>query len=95
MSPDTLVQAAPRSKWATTIEIDRERFREFFWRRRMTLASIGPCFNRCDGWASVIVAKGHAGFFALDDLATALGMNVDELIYQVGTDRERELVSIS
>ena len=79
---------------ATSIQIDRERFTAFFWRRRMTLSSVGPFIGRCEAWASVIAGKGHAGLFALDDLATALNMNVDDLIDEVGTDAERERVNV-
>lgn len=97
MSPETLAPPAVRSRIgvATSIQIDRERFSFFFWRRRMTLSSVGPFIGRCDAWASVIAHKGHAGLFALDDLATALNMNLEDLIYEIGTDGERERVSIS
>jgi len=79
---------------ATSIQIDRERFSSFFYRRRMTLSSVGPFIGRSDGWASVMAFKGRAGYYALDELATALSMNLEELIHEVGTDAERSRISI-
>lgn len=96
MSSETMTPATERRRIgvATSIQIDRERFSSFFWRRRMTLSSVGPFIGRSDGWASVMARKGHAGLFALDDLATALSMNLDDLIHEIGTDAERERVSV-
>jgi len=75
---------------ATTVRIDPGRWSAFFFRRRLPLNAVGSLFNRCSGWASVIKKKGHAGFYALDDLATALDMRVNDLIFEVGTDEERQ-----
>jgi hypothetical protein len=83
-----------RMRSASTIEIEPSRFRGFFWRRRMTLTSVGPLIGRCDGWASAIVKKRSAGYWALDELATALGIHVNELIDELSTDTERERLSV-
>jgi hypothetical protein len=96
VSPQTLMPEVVRHRMpvATSIQIDRERFYTFFYRRRMTLSSVGPFIGRCDGWASVMARKGHAGYYALDDLATALGMHVEALIHEIGTDGERERITV-
>lgn len=73
---------------ATTVAIDRERFRAYFWRQRIPLSQVGPTFGRSTCWASAMLGKGHCGWFALDELATELDLHVDELIRQIGTDDE-------
>jgi len=80
-----------RTSSARSVIVDRERWNSFFWRRRIALSDVGPIMEppRCEGWASVIGHRGRAGFYALDDLACALGLHVDEVIDQVGTDDER------
>lgn len=80
-------------KNANTVAIDAERFRSFCYRRRLALTAVGPMFGRCAGWASVMCYKGHAGFYALDELALALDMRVEELIEAVATDEELRRVS--
>jgi hypothetical protein len=75
---------------ATTVGIDPVRFRSFWWRRRMPLNSVGPMVGRCSGWASAILVKGHAGYWVLDEIASEIEMHVDQLIFEIGTDEERE-----
>lgn len=75
---------------ANTVAIDPDRFRRFFYMRRIALNAVGPLFGRCEGWASVIVSKQHAGFYALDELACALETTTVSLIDEIGTDEERE-----
>ena len=90
--------SAPAGRYtgATTVSIDPVRWSSFFFRRRMPLNSIGPCMEprRCEGWGSVIKKKARAGFYALDDLATALSLRVEDLIFEVGTDEERARLSV-
>lgn len=88
-------QPSGRMRSARTVSISRERWNQFFWRRRIALVDVGSLMEpaRCSGWASVIGAKGRAGLYALDDLACALGMHVDELIQDVGTDEELQRLS--
>lgn len=85
-----------RMSSAQSVGIDRERWNSFFWRRRMALSEVGPLMEpaRCSGWASVIGYKGCAGLYALDDLACALEVTLDDLIYQVGTDDERVRLAV-
>jgi hypothetical protein len=79
-----------RMRSATTVHIDPDRFRNFCWKRRMPLSSIGPLIGRSDSWCSVVISKKHVWFYALDDLASELGIHVDELIEHIGDDFERE-----
>lgn len=74
----------------TTVTLDEERFRAFFFKNRLPLAHVGPLFGRCKGWASVTAAKGTAGYWALDELAAALEMHVDELLRQICPPEEYE-----
>ena len=81
---------AGRHPHARTIQIDPDRWKSFFWRRRMTLSEVGPLMEppRCRDWASVMATRGRAGLYALDDLACALSLHVDALILEVGSDDE-------
>ena len=93
MGPQALVRReVKRMPRATTIEIEPDRFRVFFWHRRMTLRSIGPLINGCDEWASAMLNRGHCGYYALDDLAVELGLRVQDLIDEFGTDAERDRI---
>lgn len=76
---------------ANSVFIDRDRWRRFFLLRRIPMSQVGPMMepSRCSGWGHVITHKGRAGFNAMDELAVALDMHVDDLIYEVGTDAER------
>lgn len=74
----------------TTVAIDEERFRAFFFMNRMPLSHVGPLFGRCKGWGSVIASKKSAGYWALDELAAALDMHVDELLRQICPPEEYE-----
>jgi hypothetical protein len=80
---------------ARTVAIDRQRWNTFFFRRRMALVEAGPLMEppRSTAWASVMGSRGRAGLYALDDLACALGIHVNELISEVGTDEELSRLS--
>lgn len=85
-----------RMSSARSVGIQSERWRSFFWRRRIALSDVGGLMEpaRCSGWASVIGSRGRAGLYALDDLACALGLHVDQLIDEVGTDDERARLAV-
>jgi len=76
---------------ARTVGIDPDRWKSFFWRRRIAMVDVGPMMEpaRCEGWGSVVSSRGRAGIYALDDLACALGTHLNELIDEVGNDDER------
>ena len=76
---------------ARTVAISGDRWRAFLWRHRLAAVDVGSLMTpeRCSGWASVVASRGRAGFYALDDLACALDMRVEDLIGQCGTDDER------
>lgn len=86
-----------RMRSARTVSISRERWKSFFFRRRIALVDVGPMMEppRCAGWGSVIGTKKKAGLYALDDLACALDMHVDDLIQQVASDDELDRLAIS
>lgn len=94
--PSFPVTGSGRMSAASSVFIDRGRWQTFFALRRIPLVRVGGLMEpeRCEGWASVIKTKGRAGFSALDDLACALDMHVDDLIWQVGTDDERARLSV-
>lgn len=87
------VTATGKHSHAGTVLIDPERWRSFFWRRRITLSEAGLMCGRSDGWAAVIAHRGRAGYYALDSLACELGITVSQLIDEVGTDDERARIA--
>ncbi|NTU70457.1 MAG: hypothetical protein HGB10_01330 [Coriobacteriia bacterium] len=90
--PSFPVTGSGRMSGATTVFIDRGRWNAFFFQRRIPLMHVGALMEPelSEGWASVVGHKGRAGFASMDSLACALDMHVDDLIWQVGTDAERE-----
>lgn len=80
-----------RMRTARSVAIDPDRWRRFFFLRRLALVDVGPLMDppRCRGWASVACTKRVAGLHALDALACALDLHVNQLIAEVGTDEER------
>lgn len=90
--PEFPLTRTGRMQHASTVFIDRQRWNAFFFKRRIPLNQVGSLMEpeRCDGWASVCGSKGRVGFNAMDELAIALDMRVDDLIWEVGTDAERE-----
>jgi hypothetical protein len=79
-----------RMRSANSVEVDPDRFRHFCWMKRMTLVDVSRSIGRSDAWASVCLWKRRVGFYALDELATELGVNLFDLIFAIGTDAERE-----
>lgn len=82
-----------RAASSDTVFIDPERWAAFAFRRRLKMTDLGVLAGRCPGWGSVMKSRGRAGFYALDSLACALGMHVDELIREVGTEEELQRMS--
>jgi|GEM_PF-1418991 len=80
---------------AGTVEIDPDKFRAFFASRRIPLSAIGGLFGRSEGWGSVMLHRRRAGFYALDALACALDLHVDDLILAIGSERERQRVALA
>ncbi len=75
---------------STSVQIDPDRFRAFFWGRRISLRNVGPMMDppRSDGWAYVMLSRQKMGYYALDDLATSMGLRADDLIEEFGTEAE-------
>jgi hypothetical protein len=81
--------AADRHPHARSVKLDPDRWRAFFFRRRLTLMEIGPMIGKSDAWASAMGHKARANFFSLDEVACVLGMHVEQLIDEVATEEER------
>lgn len=78
---------------ATSIRINPDAFKAFFFRRRIPLSEVGPLFGRCSGWASVIAHKARIGYWAADELATELGIHVDDFLAQICVPEELSRLS--
>ena len=84
-----------RHPWASSVRIDPDKFKHVCWRYRLPLSEVGPMIGRCPAWASVIAYKRQAGYWALDDLATELGLHVDQLIAEIAAPEELERVNVA
>jgi hypothetical protein len=92
--PDVLVSQSGRHPNATSIRISADAFRAFFYRRRIPLMEVGPLFGRCSGWASVVCNKARIGYWAADELASELGLHVDDFLSQVCAPEELPRLSV-
>ena len=81
---------------ARTVGINPELWRSFFYRRRIALVDVGGLMEpvRCGSWASSVASREKAGLFALDDLSCAMGIHLNQLIEEIGTDEERARLSV-
>lgn len=79
---------------ASSVAIDRDRFKRAMWRRRIPMKEIGPMINRCDSLAYVWCTKGRINFYTLDELATALSENVESLIAEICAPEEMERLAL-
>lgn len=91
---ENATDAMGRMRSAESVEIDRGRWNSFFYGRRIALSKIGPMIGRCDGWASVTGSKRHTSLQAIEELAIALDIELDDLLHAVGSDRERVRVGL-
>jgi len=87
---ETRLTPTGRLRIATTVDIDPQRWRAYWSRQRMTLVAVSLMIGRTSSWASIIANKKRAGIASLDELATAIEVNLEDLIFAVGSDRERE-----
>lgn len=78
-----------RIRSANSVELDPQRWRLAWYRRRLTMRAVSQLAGKCSGWANVIAHKGYANYFVLDAIAAELGEVTDDLIYEVASDRER------
>lgn len=78
----------------TTVEVDSVRWKRYFRNKRMLLADVGRMIGCDPNYASVIACKGSASYFTLEKIALELGVETDEFVYAVGSDRERERVGL-
>lgn len=83
-----------RFRRATSVEIDPDRFRRFWNDRRVKMIEVSRSIGRSDAWANAICSKRSAGIGALDELAAVWNLSLDQLVFAIGTDRERERVGL-
>jgi len=81
-----------RHRSATTMKLDRQASGRFL-SPAAALTEVGPLFGRCPGWASAICSRGTIGYYAADELASELGLYVDEFLAQVCAPEELERLS--
>lgn len=82
-----------RVRSANSVEIDAERWRAAWYRRRLTQLALCRMIGRSSTWCNVTARKGCVNYFALDQIAAALGETTDDLVYEVASDRERMRLS--
>jgi hypothetical protein len=84
-----------RIRSANSVELDPQRWRLAWYRRRLTMRAVSELAGKCSGWANVIARKGCANYYVLDSIAAELGEVTDDLIYEVASDRERLRMSFA
>jgi hypothetical protein len=88
--PDVPVSKSGRHPHATTVRVSADAFKAYFYRRRMPLMEVGPLFGRSSAWASVVCHRGKIGYYAADELATGLGVHVDDFLSAICAPEELE-----
>lgn len=83
-----------RLRSASAVEIDADRWRSAWYRRRMTLMAVSELAGKCSVWANAVINRGSVNFWVLDQIAAELGETTDLLIWEVGSDRERLRVAL-
>lgn len=84
--------ASGRVSHAGSVEIDSDRWKAWFYRNRIPLCHVGPIVGLSGPWANAIAFRGRASFSTLDRLCAAMEVSLDQFLYEVGSDRERERV---
>jgi len=79
-----------RVRRATSIEIDPERWRSAWYRRRMTQLALCELIGKSYTFINVCARRGSVSYFTLDAIASELGEVTDDLAYEVASDRERQ-----
>lgn len=95
---DTVREEVPhgdsgKMRSAHRVEIDPQRWKSLFFTLRIPLCRVGPRIQLSDGWASVVASRQATSLEAMDNLARELDMDFDDLVYAVGSDRERARVT--
>lgn len=84
----------PRARSAYSVWIDGEKFKRYFFSRRIALREVGPLAGLSEGYASVTAHKGRMSYWTADRIATALGERVDDFIAAVGSPEEVMRLSV-
>jgi hypothetical protein len=78
-----------RVRRATSIEIDAERWRAAWYRRRLTQLAVCDLIGKSYTFVNVIARRGSVSFYTVDAIASELGETTDDLLFEVASDRER------
>jgi hypothetical protein len=84
-----------RVRRATSIEIDPERWRSAWFRRRLTQLAVCELIGKSYTFINVCARRGSVSYYTLDAIAAQLGEVTDDLAYEVGSDRERQRLAFA
>lgn len=77
-----------KHRLATSIPIDADKLRMVLRRNFLTMVAASELTGKCSGWMSVVVHKKRIGYYALDELASAIGMRTDDLFNEIVDEQE-------
>ncbi len=81
--------AGGRFRCANSVELDPERWRSAWYRRRLALTRVAEIAGKSYTWAHSVIKRGSVSYYALDVIAAELGETTDDLVWEIGSDRER------
>lgn len=84
-----------RIRTATSVEIDPERWRAAWYRRRINQTALCNMIGKSKTWSAMTAKKSCCNFFVLDQIAAELGETTDDLVWEVASDRERQRMSFA
>ncbi|KAF0209028.1 MAG: hypothetical protein FD171_669 [Actinobacteria bacterium] len=83
-----------RFRSANAVEIDADRWRSAWYRRRLTLVAVSELAGKCRVWANAVIKRGTVSYWVVDQLAAELGETTEVLLWEVASDRERLRVAL-
>lgn len=79
-----------RVRTATSVEIDPERWKAAWYRRRITQVELCRMIGKSYTWANVVAHQGRVNYYVLDRIASELSEVTDDLVWEVASSRERQ-----
>lgn len=80
---------------AMSVEIDPDRWRTAWYRRRLTQVALSAMIGKSSAWSNVVGRKGSCSYWSIDAIAAELGEVTDDLLFEVASDRERQRRSLA
>lgn len=93
VAEETALLPGGRVRNPHTIEIDSVRWKTYWFSKGLRIGEVGPLVGLCRNWASTIACKKKVSALTLEKIACELNLDVDDVVWAVATDEQRELAA--